>query len=289
MCISSGAVVDAAPKRFAFGSVVVVALADGHFDLDAARLLLPPDQGIVEPWLARAGLGSVVRSTVNAFLIDSGDRRVLVDAGAGDLQDATLGRLESSLRAAGYEPDAIDDVLLTHLHPDHVGGVSRRGRAVFPRARVHVDAREAAFWQNESNATAVDASVRASFEGAIASLRPYAEEERLITFEPGATVVAGIRAVGLEGHTVGHTGFRLESEGETLVFCGDALHVASVQCADPAVAIRYDAAPTAACDARERLFADAAARGYWLAAAHAPFPGIGRVRRRDDGYAWEEA
>lgn len=272
---------------FSFGATKIVALSDGHFELDAGRLLIESEPGSVERLLARAGLGRTVRSAVNAFLVDMGDRRILVDAGAGALQDATLGRVEASLLAAGYASDSIDDVLLTHLHPDHVGGISRGERAIFPRAVVHVDARELAFWRTASNAVDVDSSVRATFAAVSTSLGPYLAEARLRSFERGAVVVDGIRAIGLEGHTAGHTGFRLESGSDTLLVCGDTFHVAAVQCVAPAISIHYDSSPPEARAARERLFSDAAAAGYLLAAAHAPFPGLGRIVRAGGGYAWD--
>lgn len=269
------------------GNLKLVALTDGEFDLPAERLLIGESAGQVSGSLARAGLPAVVRSAVNAFLIELGDALVLVDAGAGDLQGPGLGRLESSLRAAGYAPERIDAVLLTHLHPDHVGGIARAGRRVFPAATIWADAREAAFWRDGGRKALVDESVHATFDGAVASIEPYLAEGRFRTFAPGDEPVPGIRAVALEGHTVGHAGFCVESGKERLTVCGDVLHVAPVQLAEPRLAIRYDSEPARASDARERLLAEAADRGDWLAAAHAPFPGIGRIRREGKGYAWE--
>ncbi|WP_343818625.1 MBL fold metallo-hydrolase [Dyella marensis] len=268
------------------GKFRVFALSDGDFDLAAVQLLIEERPGRVSELLERAQLPPVVRSSVNAFLIDTGEARVLVDAGAGELQGPGLGRLEASLRKAGHAPEDIDAVLLTHLHPDHVGGIARAGRRVFPAAEVWVDARELVFWCDGTRSAQVDASVRASFDGAMASLRPYESAGVLRSFRPDEQPVRGLRTMGLEGHTAGHTGFMVESEGERLIVCGDVLHVAALQLAEPRLAIRYDSEPALASDAREHLLATAAGRGDWLAAAHAPFPGIGKVRRDGPGYAW---
>lgn len=268
------------------GMFRVFALADGDFGLQAAQLLIEERAGQVSELLERARLAPVVPSSVNAFLIDTGEARVLVDAGAGELQGPGLGKLEASLGKAGYAPEDVDAVLLTHLHPDHVGGIARGGRRVFPAADIWADARELAFWRDGSRSSQVDVSVRASFDGAIASLRPYESAGRLRSFEPGEQPIRGLRTMGLEGHTAGHTGFIVESGGERLIVCGDVLHVAALQLAEPRLAIRYDSDPALASDAREQLLADAAERGDWLAAAHAPFPGIGKVRRDGLGYAW---
>jgi len=269
------------------GVFTVTALSDGTFDLHADTLLIEQHPGDVHDLLAQAGLANTVCSTVNAYLIDTGDACVLIDAGAGTLQGSGLGHLLTPLRAAGYAPEDIDLVLLTHLHSDHVGGITHDGHCVFPKATIRVDEREAAFWLNAANAPDVDESVRASFDGAMASLKPYIKTARFTTFQPGDQLAPGITAVALQGHTIGHTGFRVASEGQCMMFCGDVLHVAAVQLADPGIAIRYDSHPIRASETREYLLADAAAQNYWLAASHAPFPGIGRIRRMEKGYEWE--
>lgn len=269
------------------GDFTVVALSDGMFDLPAEQLLVEERPGVVRTLLKRAKLSATVPSTVNGYLIDTGSRRILVDAGAGDLQGPGLGRLTQNLQAAGYALEAIDEILLTHLHPDHVGGILKNGRAAFPNAIVFVDAHEAAFWRDVSNIKKVDSSVSASFDGAQAALQPYLAAQRLQTFTAGAQLAPGVTSIALGGHTVGHTGYRIQSRGQTLVICGDVLHVAAVQFADPKVTIRYDSAPDEAQLTRERLFEDAARHGYWLAAAHAPFPGIGQVKLGKQGYIWQ--
>ncbi|MBN8885422.1 MAG: MBL fold metallo-hydrolase [Rudaea sp.] len=288
---SSATDVDAAEqagvRKMRLGEFTIVALSDGTFDLDADTLLIADSPSKVPGLLEKATLPKRVPTTVNAYLIDTGGQRVLIDAGAGQLQGAGLGKLESRLHAAGYAPETIDAILVTHLHPDHVGGIARGGRAVFPNATVYAEAREAAFWQDKDNLGKVDPSVRASFDGVTVSLRPYIAAHRFATFETGAKLVAGITAVNMDGHTVGHTGYRIHSQQQDLVVCGDVLHVAAVQIADPQIAIHYDSEPRRARVTREALFADAAAQGYWLAAAHAPFPGIGRIRRIDGTYVWQ--
>ena len=274
-------------QKMKLGDFTVIALSDGMFDLPAEQLLVEDRPGVVKTLLDKAKLAATVSSTVNGYLIDTGNKRILVDAGAGDLQGPGLGRLAQHLQAAGYALTAIDEILLTHLHPDHVGGIVKNGRAVFPNATVFVDAREAAFWQDASNLRKVDASVSASFDGTHAALQPYLAARRFRTFTAGAQLAPGVTSIAMNGHTVGHTGYRVQSRGQILVICGDVLHVAAVQFADPKVTIRYDSAPDDAQATREHLFKDAARRGYWLAAAHAPFPGIGRVKAGGDGFEWQ--
>jgi glyoxylase-like metal-dependent hydrolase (beta-lactamase superfamily II) len=273
--------------KMKLGDFTVVALSDGTFDLPGDRLLIEDKPGSVKSLMDRARLPTPTPTTVNAYLIDTGTQRILVDAGAGDLLGSKLGGLRANLRAAGYRPEGIDKVLLTHLHPDHVGGIASQGRPTFPNSTVYADARESAFWLDHSNFAKVDPSVQGAFAGASASLQPYIAIGRFKTFQSGDELVPGVTAIAASGHTAGHTAYRIESRGETLLLWGDLLHVAAVQFRDPNVTIHYDSIPVQARAARERAFADAAEKGYWVAAAHIPFPGIGHVRRADEGYVWE--
>jgi len=268
------------------GAYTIVALSDGVFDLASDPLLIETHPGQARSLLERAQLPAAIPTTVNAYLIDTGSRRILVDAGAGALQGPGLGKMQAHLNAAGYTPQSIDDILLTHLHPDHVGGISTGDRAVFPNAVVHVEAREAQFWLDVTHVAKVDASVQAAFDGAVASLKPYIRDGRMKTFRAGQAPIAGIASVDTRGHTAGHVAYRVQSRGETLLLWGDLLHVAAVQFPVPAVTIRYDSTPATAKASRERAFADAAKRGYWVAAAHVAFPGIGRLRHDAHGYTW---
>lgn len=272
-------------RRYRFGSITVTALCDGHFAL-AAHDILRGGHAPLDALLGQACLGNVVSSHVNAFLIDDGEHRTLVDVGAGDLQDDTLGHMQTRLEAAGHGVDDIDTILLTHLHPDHIGGLTRHGKAVFPRATVHVAGDEARFWMAGPVRDDVDASVVATFEHARTILGPYVDDGRYRTFEPDATWRGYLRAEALAGHTPGHTGYRLRVDTGDIIFCGDLFHVAGVQLADPSVTVRYDSHPAKAQAVRESFLAKTSTRGDLVAAAHAPFPGIGSVGRDVRGYAW---
>lgn len=274
--------------RLQLGAYTVVALSDGTFTMPAAQLLIEDRPGIVKTLLGRAGYGDTVPGAVNAFLIDTGDKRVLIDAGGGALLGPGLGQVPAQLRAAGYAPEQIDEIWLTHLHPDHVGGLVHDGQAVYPKAIVRAEDRELAFWLDKTaNQPKVDDSVKGAFDGAAASLAPYRASGRVQTFKPGATLLPGIRAVDLAGHTAGHTAYRVTSRGQTLLVWGDTMHVAAVQFADPKVTIHFDSTPAQAEAARARVFAEAARDGEWIAAAHIAFPGLGHVRRDGAAYAWQ--
>lgn len=271
--------------RFHLGGTTITALCDGYFALSVQDVLRDGETPM-QVLLERARVGAVINSHVNAFLIEGGAHRMLVDAGAGDLQDATLGDMSTQLAAAGVHPEQIDTVLVTHLHPDHIGGLTRNGVAVFPRAVIHVPREEDAFWLGAGDPARVDASVRATFEHARQILAPYREEGRYRVFDPGMVWNGCVTAESLSGHTRGHTGYRLHTDEGDVVFCGDLFHVASVQLADPDVTVCYDSEPAQARATRAAFLAEAYRRNDIVAAAHAPFPGLGRIDAGNSGYAW---
>lgn len=272
--------------RMPLGKVTVVALSDGSFTLPASQLMVEARKGEVADALAKAHLGDKVPTSVNAFLVDTGDKRILIDTGSGAFLGATLGQVNAHLQAAGYRADQIDEVLITHLHADHVGGLIDHGTMVYPNAIVRVDARERKFWEDRGNAGKVDASVEATFDAVATALKPYETVGHVIPFKSGDTVGPGITALGEPGHTVGHTGYRVESDGKVLLVWGDLVHLAVAQFPDPKVTIHFDSTPADAVRTREKALSAASKSGYLVAGAHIAFPGIGTVGKAATGYTW---
>lgn len=270
--------------KMKLGSFTVIALSDGTVELPMGQLLVETKPGEVKQIL---GDNPNVVTAVNGFLVDTGAKQVLIDTGAGSFFGPSLGKLADNLKAAGYQPGDIDDVLITHLHIDHIGGLSADGKALFPNATVHLDKSEAAFWTDKGNATKVDENVKGSFDIAIAALQPYRAAGKLATFKPGETVVPGIEVVGAAGHTEGHTLYRVTSGSESLMAWGDLVHAIAVQFKDPTVTIKFDSTPSEAEKVRLQALLDSTAKGYWVAAAHIAFPGIGKVAKEGTGYRWQ--
>lgn len=214
--------------RVMVGAIEVTALPDGTVDLPVDQLLTGTTPEAVASALDVAILALPLETSDNAFLVNTRDALIRVDAGAGDLFGPTLGRLMGNLRAVGYAPEQVDDVVLTHIHPDHVGGLATEGRIAFSNAEVHVAAADAACWQSDANLAAAPEQSRGSFEGAQASLAPYVEDGRLGTFEGEADITPGLRSLPIPGHTDGHVGYWVESEGESLLIWGDVVHVAAI-------------------------------------------------------------
>ncbi len=274
--------------RLALGDFTITALSDGTTPLPTAQLLLNTTPAQVRQRLAHDFLPDSVPTSINAYLIDTGTRRLLVDAGAGSLFGASGGHLLASLRAAGYEPAQVDAVLLTHIHADHSGGlVQGPGRQLtFPNATVYVPQREADFWLTPANRNKVPASHAHTFDEAEQTVRPVLAAGKLKPFPANAELFPGVRAVASPGHGPGHTAYLLESRGQRLLLWGDAVHVAAVQLPDPGVAIAYDDNPVEAVAQRRRLLAEAGQQGYLVGGDHLPFPGLGHVRAAGQQYQW---
>jgi glyoxylase-like metal-dependent hydrolase (beta-lactamase superfamily II) len=226
---------------------------------------------------------------VNTFLINTGSKLVLVDTGAGNLFGPTMGKLLTSLRDAGYQPEQVDDVLITHMHGDHVGGLSPAGQRAFPNAVIHADQREADYWLSPANRDKAPADAKGAFKQAMTALQPYVAAGRFKPIAGGTEIVPGIKAVPAPGHTTGHSCYAVESKGQKLLLWGDLLHVAAVQFPDPSVTITFDTDSNAARAQRVKTLAEAASQGYWVGGAHIAFPGLGHVRTDGKGYAWVPA
>lgn len=272
--------------RMKLGNFELTALSDGTIPLPLPELYTNTDAEDARRALAAAFMGTPTDTSVNAFLVNTGDRLVLIDAGTGAYLDGALGELAANLEAAGYKADQIDDIILTHIHTDHSGGLTVKGKPVFANATVHVNKREHDFWM-ETPGESRPANVPLSyFVEAHESLGPYAEAGRVRTFADNAGILPGIGSILRAGHTPGHSSIVVESAGAKIVFWGDITHGNVLQFDEPDVAIQFDTDQAEAIRAREAAFADATDGKYLVAGAHIAFPGIGHVRRDATNYEW---
>jgi len=272
--------------RMVLGDFEITVLSDGTLPLPVDQLLTNTTPSQMKKALARAFQTPPVETSVNAFLVNTGSKLVLVDAGTGPLFGPTLGKLVDNLKAAGYQPEQVDEIVITHLHADHVGGLMAGDQRAFPNAVVRADQRDAEFWLSPANLEKAPAEMKDFFKGAMASMNPYVQAGKFQPFDGDTEIVPGIRARAARGHTPGHATYVVESKGQKLVLWGDLMHVAAVQFPDPSVTIRFDVDPKAAMAERKRAFAEAAKQGYWVGAAHLAFPGIGHLRAEGAGYVF---
>jgi glyoxylase-like metal-dependent hydrolase (beta-lactamase superfamily II) len=273
--------------RHLLGDFEVTALLDGTAKLPILKLLtnVKPEQALAA--LKRGYLNETVETSINAYLVNTGSKLVLIDAGSGGLMGPTLGGLVANLKAAGYQPEQVDEIYITHMHVDHVGGLMAGATRAFPNATLRIDKRDTDFWLSDAVMERAPADARDFFKGAMASVKPYLEAGKLKTFEGATELVPGVRARPAYGHTPGHTIYEVESKGEKLVLWGDLMHVAAVQFPRPGVTIQFDIDSKRASAERQKAYAEAAKNGYLVGVSHISFPGLGRLRpAAGGGYSW---
>ena len=273
--------------RMTTGDINVTALSDGTAGLQILDgLLLNAKSGEVQKLLAHNYQQSPADTSINEFLMQLSGRLVLIDAGAAELLGPTANKLPDSLRAVGVQPELITDIFLTHIHPDHSGGLMEGNKTVFPNAVVHVDKREVEYWFDNSIAEKAAEPIKTFFSQAEAKVKPYLDSGQLKTFDGATEFFPGFRSQPAYGHTPGHSLYVLQNAGETLLFSSDLVHVDAVQFDDPSVCIRFDSDPAKAAEQRKKIFADAAENRYPLAFDHVSFPGVGHLRIEGDHYRW---
>jgi glyoxylase-like metal-dependent hydrolase (beta-lactamase superfamily II) len=230
---------------------------------------------------------AAIQTAVNAFVVRTPSNLVLIDSGSSNCFGPTMGRMVDNLRAAGFKPEDVDTILLTHMHPDHACGItSPDGKAAFPNATVWAAQKDADFWLNAASAPRLPEAQRSFLKMAQDAVAPYAATGRFKTFRDGDAIVPGISVVPSNGHTPGHSSYLVSSGSEKMLVWGDIVHFHAVQLPHPEVTIEVDVEPAAAVASRKRVLAETARQGWLVAAAHHPFPGIGHVRAEGKGYAW---
>ncbi|WP_174238694.1 MBL fold metallo-hydrolase [Pedobacter sp. L105] len=270
------------------GDFEIIALSDGTIPQELDKLLTNTTPQEINKLVANNYQQSTVEVSVNAYLIKTKDRLILVDAGTAELYGPTLGHLSESIKRAGYSPEQVDVVLITHIHTDHTGGLMDGNRLVFPNATVYISKVEADFWLSPENYKKAAEGMKKYFVEATTKVGPYMNAGKVKTYTYGHELFPGITPIASPGHTPGHSFYAVESKGQKIVFWGDIIHSSAVQFPDPAVTIVYDIDPKAAAASRKKAFAEAAKEGYWVAGDHLSFPGIGHVRTEKDGngYRW---
>lgn len=274
--------------RMAVGQFEVTALYDGFVELDA-KLLRNATEQEIQILLSRMFVASPkMQTAVNAYLINTGSKLVLVDAGAGKVFGPTLGSVMQNLRTAGYAPEQIDAVMISHMHGDHVGGLlDGEGKPAFSKAVVYISKGENDFWLSPAVAEKAPAEYKKYFKMARDLAAPYIALGKWKTFGDGDMPVTGVKAVLIPGHTPGHTAYEVSEGKETLLITGDMVHSLAVQFPRPDVVVDFDTDKKQAASVRQELFKSAAERKVLVAGMHLPFPGIGRIRADGNNvYTW---
>lgn len=268
------------------GSIQITALSDGTVPGDMHQLLRDTTDQRTDGLLQKAFVTNPVEISINVFMFKLGTHLYLVDTGSGQLFPAGFGgKLLQSMTAAGVRPEEVTDILLTHAHDDHMGGLIHNGALEFPNASVHVAKADVDFFGDRSNAAKAHYGMN-YFDDYFASLKHYVDAGKVQTFEGTTEIAPGISATVHPGHTPGSAFYTVESDGQRIVFVGDIIHVGAVQFPEPDITITYDVDRRLAARVRKTTLAEFARDRTLIAIPHIPFPGIGHVRTSGTGYEW---
>ncbi|HEU5434769.1 MAG TPA: MBL fold metallo-hydrolase [Telluria sp.] len=269
--------------RMMLGDFEVTAINDGSTPLPVDTLLQGISKAEITAALKKNFVASPLETSFNAFLINTGSKLVLIDTGAAGNFGPNLGKFAANLKAAGYAPEQVDEIYITHMHPDHIGGLIADGKLVFPNAVVRAQKQESDYWLSADNMAKTPAKAD-YFKTAMATLQPYVAAGKFKPFEGDVELVPGVSSHSGKGHTPGHATYVVESKGQKLVLIGDLIHVAPVQMARPEVTISFDSEQKEALASRRQAFDAAARAGYLIGGAHLAFPGLGHLRKEGKGF-----
>lgn len=258
------------------GDIVVSTVSDGYLDGDVNVLTNITEEEARK--ILADNFRPARRTSVNCFLIFSGDRIALVDTGCGPYMSGTAGLLFDNLAAMNVSPEDIDTILLTHLHPDHAGGLSviETGEKRFPNAEVVLHEKEFKHWHDAGEQSRAQGIQPFFFGPAQQQLAPY-KDDAMRLFSSGE-VFPGVHAVECPGHTPGHCSFLIESGAEQVIIWGDTIHVQEIQIPHPNVGVAFDAEQKLAAATREKLFDRIASDQILTAGMHIHFPAFGRIK-----------
>lgn len=217
------------------------------------------------------------------LVINTGSQVVLIDAGNGPTGKFAQGRLAKIAASAGIAPEAVDVVVITHAHPDHIEGLTEGGKPVFPNAKIALSAKEFEFW-DKTTFPADFVPFQDIFKKNVAALK-----DRVTFLKNEGEAAPGIRVLDAPGHTPGHLVVSVESAGKRLLVLGDAVHHPIISFERPDWSFVFDGDKTAASATRKRMLDMAATDKIATQGYHMPFPSFGYVEKKGSAFRWVQA
>lgn len=277
--------------RIRLGRLTITVVSDGGAMVDGPWPIVGEDRPASEVerlMVANALPPARFRPGFSPVVVDDGSTRTLIDTGngaGGFIPRPEAGRLVDNLTSAGYRPDDIDLVVLTHCHVDHIGGLMEAGMPVFPKAHYALGRVEHAYWSDPARLNAAEGS------NELKSARMFAEAfprllERTSLLESGDVAAPGITALAAFGHTPGHLAYHIESDGRRLLAWGDCAHHEVASLAHPEWSAFFDMDKEQGKASRRRIYDMAATERLPVLGYHTSFPSLGFVTRDGTGYRW---
>jgi glyoxylase-like metal-dependent hydrolase (beta-lactamase superfamily II) len=264
------------------GNVEVQGLSDGILKT-SLDLVIGMERATADKLVGGTDNGALY-IPVNNFMIHRGGKTILIDAGAGNTMQPTLGKLPDNLRAAGTDPSTVSHIVMTHLHPDHANGlVDDAGKPHFPNAEIVVHQIEADFWMRP-NVANDDERIKGNRARTAINLKPYLDRLRRVRDDEE---YLGFTPVLAPGHTPGHTCWLLAAPGGGFMAFGDVVHLSAIQISHPEIALTYDLDKDLAIKSRKRILDMAATEHLAIAGAHVNAPGFGYVVRKGTSFGFE--
>ena len=273
--------------RFKLGGFEVTTLFDGSRPVEEPFKIFGSDQKPEDVQaLAEENLlpGDKAENMFSPVVVNTGEKLVVFDTGNGAGGRPDVGRFAAALKEAGYTPDQVDIVVLTHFHPDHIGGLMEDGKPLFPNAEYAAHETELAFWTDPARMSGPTERVAKVVES---NVKPLAD--KLTALKDGADIQPGIRAMAAPGHTPGHTAFLIESDGKQLLIGGDFCNHFVLSMQRPDWHVSFDMDKAQAVETRRKLLDMLATDRLMFTSYHMPFPAVGFVEKGGEGYRYVAA
>lgn len=277
--------------RFKVGDFEVTTIFDGALAIPKVHPIFGKNQKIedVKAYMAENHLpGDKMTISFTPVIVNTGKEVVMFDSGYGEERRAKgAGKLAATLATAGFSPDQIDVIVITHCHPDHVSGLMENGKANFPNARYITGDVEYNFWSKKEHLESSSKNMVRRAKAVHGNLVPLAEKIKFI--KPGTDVVTGITSVEAFGHTPGHMCYHIESAGNRFLIFADTTNHYVASLAKPDWHCAFDMDAEKAVTARKKILDMIATDKIASAGYHMPFPAVGYVEKKGSGYLWVPA